>query len=468
MQSIFLGPQGMGSAESSASWLTLGVLNEAILSFSHQASLPSFWAKVCENTRWIVPARRMCVLLNTTNETYEVVGRLEAGRVLPPMEGAQPTGQDLFTRALRGKHAQWLSGAQNHLDQTIALHQWFLGDAPETLLSVPLEGWAGNIGTMLFVLAPSSSANRVMLTSCATMYALHVEMTYTMMKTTTEMAVVNQRLEAEIIARKEAEELVRLNRANFEAAVRERTAELETAKETSEAANQAKSEFLANMSHELRTPLHAISGFANIGLAKIETASSAKLRSYFESIHNGSQTLSNLVNALLDIAKLEAGKMEFSFQRSDLRALLYTVVDEFSSMMSARQLTFQVHLPERPIGVSVDREKMKQVVRNLLSNAVKFSPDGGTIDIGLDDDDHTIVFRVQDHGPGIPDAEVESVFDKFVQSSLTKTGAGGTGLGLAICQEIVTAHSGRIWAENSPDGGAIVCVALPLAPSALS
>jgi signal transduction histidine kinase len=103
-----------------------------------------------------------------------------------------------------------------------------------------------------------------------------------------------------------------------------------------------------------------------------------------------------------------------------------------------------------------------QVLRNLLSNAVKFSPDGGRIELSLQSDAQSVVVGVRDHGVGIPEAELETIFDQFVQSSRTKTGAGGTGLGLAICREIVTAHRGHIWAENRPEGGAALFFTLPL------
>jgi len=104
-----------------------------------------------------------------------------------------------------------------------------------------------------------------------------------------------------------------------------------------------------------------------------------------------------------------------------------------------------------------------QVVRNLLSNAVKFSPEGGTIELRMFYGERTVVVCVSDQGIGIPEEELTTVFDKFVQSSKTKTGAGGTGLGLSICREIMTAHKGRIWAENRPEGGTVFSVEFPLA-----
>jgi signal transduction histidine kinase len=102
-----------------------------------------------------------------------------------------------------------------------------------------------------------------------------------------------------------------------------------------------------------------------------------------------------------------------------------------------------------------------QVLRNLLSNAVKFSPEGGRIDIELQQEPGSVKVSLRDQGIGIPEDELEAVFDKFIQSSKTKTGAGGTGLGLAICQEIVVGHRGRIWAENNPGGGARLNFVVP-------
>jgi len=229
-----------------------------------------------------------------------------------------------------------------------------------------------------------------------------------------------------------------------------------------QAANQAKSTFLANMSHELRTPLHVILSFADFGLEKVGTAPAEKLRDYFARIDQSGKVLLTLVNTLLDLAKLEAGKMTFEFALTALSVLLTAVADEFTSLVAARHLTIHLlPLAEVP-AVLLDATKIMQVLRNLLSNAVKFSPDGGTITISMHREGQSVAVAIRDQGRGVPAEELETIFDKFIQSSRTKTGAGGTGLGLAICREIIAAHKGRLWAENAPEGGAVFFFALPL------
>jgi len=229
-----------------------------------------------------------------------------------------------------------------------------------------------------------------------------------------------------------------------------------------EAASQAKSEFLANMSHELRTPLHSIISFASFGIKKYNSAQLEKLLDYFNRIEQSGRTLLELLNDLLDLAKLESKKVTFSFEPTNIRILLKSVTDELDTLLSERNLNIRYEVSKFDGEVTLDADKIKQVLRNLLNNANKFSPENGVIDVTIYRAGSSVRVSICDQGPGVPQDELEAVFDKFVQSSKTKTGAGGTGLGLAICHEIITAHKGRIWAENRPEGGAMFSFEIPL------
>ena len=264
-----------------------------------------------------------------------------------------------------------------------------------------------------------------------------------------------------------SEALLRQQSDHLQEAVDLRTAELKQAKEDAEAANRSKSEFLANISHELRTPMHAILSFARLGQDREAAAGNAKSRQYFERIHTSGARLLRLLNDLLDLSKLEAGAMTYERQAHDLHALVRETVAELTPLARTRNVSMSVS-PPPPDGVPIfgDHARLGQVLRNLLSNAIKFGPEGSEVRVVMDDSPQSPqeawLLTVRDEGEGIPEDELEAVFDKFVQSSKTKSGAGGTGLGLAICREIVGAHGGRIWAANGPRG-AVFSVLLPKA-----
>ena len=277
----------------------------------------------------------------------------------------------------------------------------------------------------------------------------------------------------DITERKQAEaELVR-HRDHLQELVEERTADLLSAKEAAERASEAKSEFLANMSHELRTPMHSILSFASLGEEKSTTAGQEKLLHFFHRIHQSGDRLLSLLNNLLDLSKLEAGMMQVDLKPENLLVTVREAVTESENWAAERRIRLEVTSSIEAPYVRIDHLRMGQVIRNLLSNAIKFSPDGGTIEICIDEailpgrratdlgSLAAISLTVRDQGVGVPEEEREAIFDKFVQSSKTKSGAGGTGLGLSICREIVRAHRGTIQAYNNPQEGASLIVVLP-------
>jgi len=244
------------------------------------------------------------------------------------------------------------------------------------------------------------------------------------------------------------------------------------AKEKAEEANRAKSEFLANMSHELRTPMQAIIGFADRGVSKIDTANKETLLRYFSNVKKSGLRLLTMLNDLLDLSKLEAGKMMYCMETHNVCEVLGSVIKEMEPLIIAGQKNLQIEQPDFDCQAKFDFGKILQVARNLISNAIKFTPSGGDISISFAQTQlnassgegvvDAIAVTISDNGVGIPENELETIFDKFFQSSKTRTGAGGTGLGLAICRQIMLDHGGTLTAASQENQGSSFTFTLPV------
>ena len=281
---------------------------------------------------------------------------------------------------------------------------------------------------------------------------------------------------SDVSQRKFFDEELRQHRNRLQEMVQEQTADLMRAKSEAEEANLAKTTFLRNMSHELRTPMHAILSFARLGVDRAPDLPVVKLQDYFERIRQGGERLMLLLNDLLVLSKLEAGRMERRLQLVQFRLAILEITQEFEATLAAKQLKVETKMEQEGV-VLGDPIRLSQVIRNLISNAIKFSPEGGKLTLSLTTTELQISscgeklptmpameFRVSDEGIGIPAEELDAIFESFVQSSKSMSQAGGTGLGLAICREIVMAHGGTIQARNLEPRGAefVVCIPSPL------
>lgn len=229
-------------------------------------------------------------------------------------------------------------------------------------------------------------------------------------------------------------------------------------------ANRAKSDFLASMSHELRTPLNSIIGFSEmIGTEVYGSFGDEKYKEYLSHIQTSGYLLLHLVNDVLDLSKIEAGRFELHEEEFELCETLQSCLDIVRGRQESRSVTFQFHGPDQPVRILADERAVKQIVLNLLSNGVKYNVEGGTVTLAVSSEpDNSVTIRVSDTGIGIAPENLAKVLQPFgqVREDAYKTHEG-TGLGLSLSKQLTELHGGTLTIESQVQKGTTVFVKLP-------
>jgi signal transduction histidine kinase len=248
---------------------------------------------------------------------------------------------------------------------------------------------------------------------------------------------------------------------SLEQQVAERTHELGEAITQLESASRHKSDFLANMSHELRTPLNAIIGFSEVLLERMFGEINAKQKEYLQDILSSGRHLLSLINDILDISKVEAGRMELQPAPFDLRFVLQNAVGMVRERATRQGISVAIDLDESVGAIEADERRVKQILFNLLSNALKFTPAGGRVTLTAAQIDKAVQISVRDTGIGIRIEDQDRIFEDFQQAGPGKA-VEGTGLGLALAKRFVEMHGGRIWVDSVVGTGSAFTFTLPL------
>jgi PAS domain S-box-containing protein len=242
--------------------------------------------------------------------------------------------------------------------------------------------------------------------------------------------------------------------------LQQRTRELAEKGRELEIASKHKSDFLANMSHELRTPLNAIMGFSEVLREQMFGDLNERQLAYVDDVLAAGKHLLSLINDVLDLAKVEAGKMELELSEFAISDILKSAVSMHSERAGRQGVELSLTTEPETITVTADERRVRQVVFNLVSNAVKFTPADGRVEISARADNSHVEVGVSDTGPGIAPEDREMIFEEFGQTTDGKR-ADGTGLGLPLSRKLVELHGGRLWAESEPGHGSTFRFTLP-------
>jgi signal transduction histidine kinase len=266
----------------------------------------------------------------------------------------------------------------------------------------------------------------------------------------------------DITERKQVEDRIRALREQYTAELTAKNEQLEARNQEVEQANRLKNEFLASMSHELRTPLHTIIGFSELLTEQLEGPLNNKQQRFVGHILQDARHLLELINEILDISKIESGRLELKYEQFDFASCIDEVLAGIRQHAVAKNISLESRNSFQG-NLYADRVRVKEIFYNLLNNAVKFTPEGGTVWIEAMTDNTNLEVLVCDTGIGIPENEQSAIFDKFYQiENAMGRAREGTGLGLAITKHLIEIHQGSISVDSYPGQGSKFKVIFPL------
>ncbi|WP_334109877.1 ATP-binding protein [Thermodesulfitimonas autotrophica] len=389
--------------------------------------------------------------------------------------GFTPATENEFYRLGEGLPGACAQSGKPHLLTPVPADTKYLVNSfpgklvPLWLLHLPVASGEKLIGVFGFAgLLPLKQEKIATLEHLATFFGIAFENAFHYV----QMRELSERLETlneELIAQNEelnaqAEEL-QAQAEELQSLTQElatQSVELEQKNLALEQATKAKSEFLAKMSHELRTPLNAIIGFTELLLTGAAGTLTPRQQEYLTDVHESSNHLLALINDILDLAKIESGKIELQIEEVDLFSPLQNALHLLTPEATKKDLTIENRVPPGEFLVMADAYRLQQVFNNLLSNAVKFTPTGGRVCVAACRKENMVAVTVADTGIGIKAEDIPKIFEEFkqVDSSIARH-YGGTGLGLAIVKKIVEMHGGTIWVESTPGKGSAFTFTLP-------
>jgi len=380
---------------------------------------------------------------------------LVEGRLVPRVARGFPAA---YLRAVTGPPSE-----NSYLGQAVlGRHTVFLSDVAQVTRPTPVEV-AHHAGLRSVIVAPIVQENQVLGVLAAGSglrtgyFSEKFVEAINALASELALAITNARLYGEVRE---------LNRT-LEEKVRARTRELEAANRNLQQLDRLKSQFLANMSHELRTPMNSILGYTQLVLDEVDGPLTGDQSESLGKVEKNASHLLKLINDILDLSKIEAGRMELELHPLDLGGLAAEVVSDLQALADPRGVVCAVVRGDGPLRVVADLNKMREVLNNLVNNAIKFT-DHGRVEVHLAAESRGgrpgVLTRVMDTGIGIPAGDLEEVFEAFKQLDGTSTRAhGGTGLGLSIAKRLVELHDGAIWVESQVGQGSSFMFWVPTA-----